>query len=407
MTVTASTDVSFDAALAQMPVLLDPHAVAPILARSLPAPSVDVEIRFLRYKPGTNLVVHYQVDANGVRRDAVVMIASKANLARRASKPENVALAQRAAARTPAVMPLSYDDETRCLVQWYPVDISLPALALAPRDLRRQIGGAGLATPLSDNEPEQLAYKPRRRAVLKLDGYVLKLYAHDQEFERAAQGQRSASTLRTVPAPVLEAVLPEQLVTVQSALGGETVHAPMELAVHAGALLAQLHTSDVPGLRVFDAVHQLAAAAASARLVAAIAPHLRSRVERLLRILGRSRPTDERLVPSHGDYNVRQLLVTDEHIAITDFDPFCLAGAALDPATYAAYLVRGGADDLHRALAALADLVAGYRTHPPHLDWYLATMILRRAPRPFRYFEVDWRQRVEEMVRSAQAVLEP
>jgi hypothetical protein len=39
-------------------------------------------------------------------------------------------------------------------------------------------------------------------------------------------------------------------------------------------------------------------------------------------------------------------------------------------------------------------------------SWYLATMILRRAARPFRYFEPDWRPRVGQMVAAAEGALD-
>jgi Ser/Thr protein kinase RdoA (MazF antagonist) len=257
----------------------------------------------------------------------------------------------------------------------------------------------------SVEEPERLAYKPRRRAVLRVDGHVVKVYAHQGEFEEALNGQRAASTLRTVVAPRLEGVLPERLLTVQSRLPGRTLLAARDLAEAAGALLALLHTSDVTGLRVFDPRAQLDAAAASARLVGAIAPELRGRLERVLGTLEDSRPADAVLLPSHSDFNARQLLVANRQLALTDFDAFCLAPAALDHATYVAYLVRGGPDDLNGALEGLADLLAGYGERPAHLSWYVATMILRRAPRPFRYFDPDWRPRLEEMVASSAAAL--
>jgi Ser/Thr protein kinase RdoA (MazF antagonist) len=175
--------------------------------------------------------------------------------------------------------------------------------------------------------------------------------------------------------------------------------------VDAGALLARLHASAPNGLPPFPPAAQLEAAAASARLVATIAPSLRPRLDRLLASLAASAPTDAPLVPSHGDFNARQLLVWSRGLAVTDFDEFCLAPAALDPATYAAYFVRGGAGDLDAALAALDDLMLGYGGRPPHLFWYLATMILRRAARPFRYFEPDWRLRVGQMVAAAEAAV--
>ena len=402
----AARAVSFDPEMPQTRVMLDPEAVAPVLGRSFDGNArLDVGILYLRYKPGTNLVVHYEVAANGGRHEAVGMIVSGTYLARRAQKPENVALARLVGGRSPAAEPLAYDPEVDCLVQWYPLDLSLPALAVPPNELRRMIAGAGVPVAVSDEEPERLAYKPRRRAVLRVDDHVVKLYAHEAEFERALAGQRAASNLPDVVSPRHEAVLPERLTTVQSVLSGETVSTAADLAEDAGAMLAGLHGSSVEGLATFGPAAQLEAASASAHLVGAIAPELRRRLRPLLAALEELLPEDTGLVPSHGDFNARQLLVANGNLALTDFDAFCLAPAALDPATYVAYLVRGGPDDLSTALGALDDVVQGYGERPGHLSWYLATMILRRAPRPFRYFEADWRPRVARMVEASEGAL--
>jgi ATP-binding cassette, subfamily B, bacterial len=396
-----------DPELPQARVMLDPDAVAPVLARSFDGRApLDVRVRYLRYKPGTNLVVHYNVAANGERQDAIGMIVSGRALARRAVKPENVALARRVDTRVAAATPLAYHEDVGCLVQWYPLDLSLPALAIPPAELRLLLDAAGLPVEPSDEEPGRLAYKPRRRVVLRLDGHVVKIYAREREFERALIGQRAASRLPSLIAPRLETVLPDRLVTVQSLLRGRAVPDAASVAADAGALLATLHASQPSGMRVFGPEAQLEAARASARLVGTIAPELRPRLEAVIASLAEAIPRNGALVPSHGDFNARQLLVCDGGLGATDFDEFCLAAPALDPATYAAYLVYGRPDDLDAALAALDELVAGYRERPPHLSWYLATMILRRAARPFRYFEADWRPRVKEMVAAAEGALD-
>lgn len=397
---------SFDPELPQAPVMLDPRAVAPVLGRSFDGGApLDVGIRYLRYKPRTNLVVQYEVAVDGVRHEAVGMIASGPDLARRAEKPENVALARQVSPRSPASAPLAYDPEADCLVHWYPLDLLLPALAVPPDELRAIIAGAGVPVSASNEEPERLAYKPRRRAVLRVDDWVVKLYAHEAKFERALAGQRAASSLREMLVPQLEGVLPDRLITVQSLVSGGPVSTPADVATDAGALLAQLHSSRLEGLQVFDPAAQLESAAASARLVGSIAPELRPRLRPLLAALEELRPENSGLVPSHGDYNARQLLISNGHLAVTDFDAFCLAPAALDPATYAAYLVYGGPDDLQSTLETLANLFHGYGERPADLSWYLATMILRRAPRPFRYFEPDWRPRLEGMVEASEGAL--
>ncbi|HEX7256161.1 MAG TPA: ABC transporter transmembrane domain-containing protein [Gaiellaceae bacterium] len=394
----------FDPELPHARVMLDPDAVAQVLERSFDGRTpLDVSVRYLRYKPGTNLVVHYTVAANGARHDAVGMIVSGGYLARRAAKPENVALARLVAPRVPAAEALAYDADVGCLVQWYPLDLSLPTLASPPDQLRRLLGAAGVPVEDSDEEPHRLAYKPRRRAVLRVDGHVIKLYRREDEFERALAGQRAASTLGF--APEFDTSLPDRLVTVQSLLAGSAVPSAATVAEEAGALLAGLQASQPDGLSAFGPDAQLQAAAASARLVGTIAPELRPRLDRLQSSLAASMPEDVALVPSHGDFNARQLLLGADGLAVTDFDEFCLAPAALDPATYAAYLVRGRRGDLDEALAALEELTSGYGGRPAHLSWFLATMILRRAARPFRYFEADWRPRVEEMVAAAEGAI--
>lgn len=395
----------FDSELPHARVMLDPDAVAPVLARSFEGGApLDVGVRYLRYKPGTNLVVHYEVAVNGARHDAVGMIVSGTYLARRAAKPENVALARLVRPRVRAAEPLAYDADVGCLVQWYPLDLSMPTLARPPEELRRLLNAAGVAVEVSDEEPERLAYKPRRRAVLRVDDHVVKLYRREDEFERALAGQRAASSLQY--APQFEAALHDRLATVQSLLLGRAVPGAASVARDAGALLAQLHASHPSALPLFGPPAQLEAAAASARLVGTIAPNLWPQLDRLLASLAATTPEGATLVPCHGDFNARQLLVGADGLEVTDFDEFCLAPAALDPATYAAYLVRGRPDDLDAALAALDELVAGYGERPPHLSWYLATMILRRAARPFRYFEADWRPRVAEMVAAAEGALD-
>jgi ATP-binding cassette, subfamily B, bacterial len=391
-----------DRRLPALTTLLDPDAMTPRLGASLELGAADVKIRYLRYKPGTNIVVHYEVELEGGgRHDAIAMTASGGYLARRAAKPDNVALAHRVRARVPAAVALTYDEGLGCLLQWYPLDLSLPALACPPAELRELLAGAGISVPSSDEEPERLAYKPRRRAVLRVDGHILKLYRRESEFEQALAGQRHASSLRGLPVPRLEAVLRDRLITVQSLLPGAALPGAEAAAADAGALLSLLHASPANGHRSVPPAGQLAAAAASAALVATIVPELRRRLDRLLGSLA-TLPGDAALVPSHGDFNARQLLVHRGALALTDFDEFCMAPRALDPATYAAYLVRGRPGDLGMARAALEDVVTGYGERPPHLDWYLATMILRRAARPFRYFERDWRARVEEMVAAAE-----
>jgi ATP-binding cassette subfamily B protein len=397
-----------DAGLPQMARLLAVEEMAEVFKRALgdETPQPEVNIRYLRYKPETNLVVHYEVELDGRRHDATAMIASGDYLERRAAKPENRALAQLVDGRAPS-RPLVFDPDLRCLIQWYPLDLSLPALAEPPDGLCRRLQSVGVSIALNGKEPARLAYKPRRRAVLAVGGHVLKCYAKDADFAAGATALQASSALRSLTVPRFEAVLPAQRVTAQSLLPGRTVADAVGAASPAGSLLAALQGAELDSVRldVAPPARQLAAAAASARLVVTIAPALRPRVAHLLRELEQAIPDARELVPSHGDFNARQLLLVGGELALTDFDEFCLAPPALDLATYVAYVVRGEPAHLVTAANVLEALLDGYGERPSAMSWYLATMFLRRAPRPFRYFEPEWPEGVEAMVDAAEDAL--
>jgi hypothetical protein len=70
-----------------------------------------------------------------------------------------------------------------------------------------------------------------------------------------------------------------------------------------------------------------------------------------------------------------------------------------------AYVVHRGPAGVATAERVLADLLDAYGRRPDELSWYLASMFLRRAPRPFRYLEGDWPTGVETMVTAAEDAL--
>jgi ATP-binding cassette, subfamily B, bacterial len=399
--------VPADAALPRIHTLLDPDAMAPFLQRSLgpDAPVPDVRVHYLRYKPGTNIVVRYDVGLDGSWFDACAMITARSYLARRAAKPHNVALARLVDGRSPAQEPLHYAPELDALVQWFPLDLELPALAEPPERLLEELAAAGAPVGSTEGDVSTLAYKPRRRAVLRVGEHVLKIYAKEEEFAAAATGLRASSALRGVTTPRMQGELPGRLVTLQSLVHGSRPSQPGDFALPAGELLRNLQDSEDVALPVIEPRDQLAAAAASANLVAAIRPDLRPRLQRLLGELEDTAPPADGLVPAHGDFNARQLLVKHGGLAAVDFDAMCLAPPALDLATYAAYVVLGGEDDLDEANEVLEALLDGYGDDPLGVSWYLATCILRRSPRPFRYLDEHWPERVESMVDAAETVV--
>lgn len=400
MSVAAAVVAPVDPALPRLAALLDRDRMQTVLARSLAPDSSPFTVTpyYLRYKPSTNLVVHYRVEHRGIQVPATAMIASKAYLARRTARNEHRALAHAAATRSPAVMPLRFEPELDALIQWYPLDLQLPALAASPATLT-----AGLRLPDPGGaEPQLLAYKPRRRATMRLGGATVKLYAKADEYRAAIAGIAASASLDA--APRLLAVDDALRATAQSWLDGAAPSDPFAVAQAAGTLAAAVHATPVDGLPPAPPAVQLEAAAASAHLGAVLVPRLTERLTRLLARLSDTAPTGLKLSAAHGDFSPAQLVTHCGRLAVVDFDAGCAAPAALDLATFASYLVdttRGLTD----AVVALDLLTLGHGGLPPALPWYFATAILRRAPRPFRYLKPDWQVGVEAMVTAAETAL--
>jgi Phosphotransferase enzyme family len=397
-----------DPALPGLQVLLAAEEMAPLLQRSLDAdtPVGGVRVYHVRYLPGTKASVCYDVCVGDEWHAVVATIAARDYLARRAAKPASAALAALVDGRSPAARPMRYEPELGALIQWYPLDLALPALAEPVERLLDELEQSGVTLGDVHDEPQTLAYTPRRRAVLRVGPHVLKFYADSTAYEGSVAGLRAVADLRNVPTAALEGHLPSRHVTVQPLLHGVEPPRPAEVAGEVGALLRELQAASPsatsPQARPPD---QLAVAAASARYIAMLLPALGGRLETLLRELEAAAPPIDRLVASHGDFYVGQLLATPAGLAVIDWDAIRCAPAALDPASYAAHLVSGEPDDLDEAAAALEDLLVGYGSRPTGLPWYLATCILRHARSPFRYFDEDWPGRIESMVAAAETAL--
>jgi aminoglycoside phosphotransferase (APT) family kinase protein len=284
-------------------------------------------------------------------------------------------------------------------VHWLPADPWLPTLSSSPDELARRLG----IPWIGEEEVGLLAYKPRRRATLRLDGHVVKLYASGEDFRTAAAALLGGHRL-AVPTATAAGVAADLRATAQVVVEGRSVD-PASTAGDAGALLATLHRD--PAGRVAAVHDPLRGAEASARLAAKLRPDLAGRIDALVTRLGQTRPADGTPVMLHGDFHAAQLLRADTELVLLDLDEVGAGPAALDLATYAAHLVRGESGDAESALAALDGLVAGYGARPRGLDWHFAAAILRRSPFPFRLDPgPDWPERVEAMVAAAEAALD-
>lgn len=394
-----------DRDLPQLPQLLDAQAMAPVLGRRLVGGGIpDVRVQSVRYKPGDNVVVQYDVATPGGWSTAVAYASATSGVKRKRERKTNRELARRVVDRTPARKPLSYDREVRALVQWLPLDVRLPLLSEDGRKLGKRLAKAGL-TDVSDAEPEFLRYWARRRAVLRLGPHVLKVYRDASDFTDAERGLRASAGLRNVRTAACEAVLPGRLVTVQALLPGDSPSMWPRASEAAGGLLADLHADTILPLLAITPDVILAKSANRADFVGQLLPELRGELDSLLAELTSRTPSGLPWVTSHGNFHAGQLLAGPGGLAMIDVDRLCLAAPAYDLASFAAHVAFGHPGELDLVTATLDSLLAGYRARPRALEWFLATCLLRRTAVPFRHQDEHWPEAMAALVACARSAL--
>ena len=402
------TPIPHDDGLPQIAHMLDPEAMGSTLARSLgrEEPLESVEISYLRYRHGKNLVVHYEVEIDGAGCHAVSITSSKHDLSGEPARDEQLERAKLVEGRSPAANPFTYEPELRALIYWLPFDPDLPALSEPPDSLRSRLEREGVELESSNGEPILLQYRPRRRATLRLDSHVVKIYRYEADFDEGVRGLNASADVASVRTARCEAVVPEWRLTVQELLPG-TPARRVDAAREAGAVLTRLHASDLGSLPPHLPTDRLKGVAESVKLVSSVVPALTERARSLLGRLEAEEPRSDVLVPSHGDFHGGQLLeLAAGEYALIDFDLLCAAAPALDVANYAGHLVAQKGLGADAAAAILEALVDGYGSRPPGLSWYLSAAILRSARGPIKRFEHDWPERIQTTVASAEAAFE-
>ncbi len=392
-----------DPALRWVSELLDPGAMSARLGELLPGDaSTDVRVTSVRYKPGDNLVVQYDVLTGSTWSGAVAYSRSKGKLNRKRRNDRNRTHARRAADRAPT-RPIGYLRDLQALVTWLPLDVRLPVLADDRARLSRRLAKKDIQ--VDGVEPELLRYWARRRAVLRFGPHVLKLYRDHADYRQSLQALRFAGHLDGVRTARFEGRLPAAQVTVQEWLPGCSPSLRPGSSEPAGRLLADLHAGpalDVRSTRSRDLVRK---AASRGHFVSYLLPELGPEITDLLAELERRTPEGSVPVTSHGNFHAGQLLATPGGLAVVDVDRLCLASPSYDLASYAAHVAFGRPGDLDVLGATVDSLLTGYGARPADLDWYLATCLLRRAAVPFRFQDEHWPSATAELVSLARAVL--
>jgi thiamine kinase-like enzyme len=354
-----------DPRLPELAALTDPDRGVQVLQRSSPRPLESARVRYLEHDPGHSFLLHLEVTSGLDRQDVVVTRGRDTQVG-----------------------------ELR--VDWFPVDLGLPLLADPARLAALLHVNPACASTL-------LAWTPQRRAVLRVGGVVVKLYA------TVAEATASRDHLATVSSLLPSARLVRAEVAAgavaQTALEGEPLTRDEALTeANAAARVARrLHAAKAAGLKEHTPEAMLEVCGPVTRLTVFAQPELADRVQALVGRLQDSAPAPEELVLSHGDFTWGQLLRTTEgQLAVLDTDNLCLAPAAFDLASYAANVVSGRDEDLALALRILDELVDSYGFVPHDLQWWLSASLLRRLDRALRRLKSSWPQRTQAILAAAE-----
>lgn len=399
---TAPRSDRLDPAIPMSGLLLDQDRVTSLLAAAAGGAEVGaVEVKYLRWKPGTNLVVRYDlhVAERPTTATAFVRADGAGCLAHKAVDPANLSLAGLAAARSAVSSPLWHDPATDVLVQWLPLDLRLPALARGAAALAERAG----ASDSCSKAVELLAYKPRRRAVHRVGDVVVKAYAVEADASRAGLAARMAAVaLGPHAAEPIGANLEDRSIT-QAWVPGRACCDQLQSVGELRDVVERLHVAAPVGLPEGGAGPQMVRATQTAELVAAALPELAGTLDRLVDRLAATVPPDGPVVLCHGDLSVDQLVDSPGRgLVLLDLDEAVAGPAILDWTSYVAAGVRR-VDDLAAADDTLANLAP--RLGPAESRWWLATSLLRLAATPLRQLHDGWPHLLAERLTAAEAVL--
>jgi hypothetical protein len=211
-------------------------------------------------------------------------------------------------------------------------------------------------------------------------------YANIQEVWRSSFGERRRPP--GLPRPV--EYLPDLRMLVIERLEGrplvELTGRGRGVAADAIRLLASLHSSDAKPTRRRSADRIIRSIRRKSNRVALLAPSYAGHFRAVTEALEEHRPSDSELVPSHGDFGLRNLLLVEERLILVDWDRLQLADPARDLAFWGtAHWVRalqdGATPDwsaLDRATAVYASARGGA---PPRdrLRFHVAAGLMRVA----------------------------
>jgi hypothetical protein len=427
MTVMHQADIELiarDPALPGLGCVLDPQRLVAVLGEQEHAtPIDDIQLSYVRYKPGMDCLGRYTLSVGGCQHLAY---------AKTFGKDAEPKLAK-AGARVGVVGPNGAGrvtvPEQALLFSWFPNDRKLRSLErLASESARNRLIERVFKDDSSwlGSSYEVLNYKPEKRLVCRLDNSAgrratVKFYS-PMEFRHTVHLRRN----RTFPAPLavpryiggskkhcvhaFEWLPGRNLRELSLDPAGDTVHHRQ-----AGRLLADLHACRPGALARGDGRAMAAAARSIARLLTHILPETGADADACARRLGRFVEDSQRNEgPVHADFYDKQIIVGPAQLALIDLDRARLGSTVEDLGCFIAHLERLGICtpglDGSRVRALSLSLLDGYLEAEGHyaeheLAGWTAFSLFSLSPEPFRDRLPEWPERIREMLARTRSVL--
>lgn len=440
----ATREPPHDPALPALPVIFPPDGAPEFIAQFASEATgqrvrlEDGKLAYVRYRPTRNAVAlwsfptadgaHALISATAFRDDRGARITARQSFA------ELARLANAEASSD--VPPYRYFEDTRVLLQLFPLDVRLPGLAPAR-------SGAWLSEsllPALGHEAsgrvhaEVIDYKPRHRCVIRYDvtsnagpaRYFAKLF-------RDGRGERFLPWLRAVssrldadgsswtiahPAAYLPNAWMLLLEAVEDAVELKDVikrarddidaRATVTRAFErAAAGLASLQRIEVDALPAITPHALLRRFEASMEGMAEVDPEAARLVTRCLHTLEEeaSRLPDEPMVTTHGAYRHDQILIRGDQQAVLDLDTLCRSGASADAGNFLSYLdvtalrrrhmrpvIEAGAPAFEEAALRLPSVSSEW------LAWYRSAGHVKKALRSYLSLDKKWPEMAEGLL---------
>lgn len=376
-----------DLDLTGLAILLDSDAITTLLQSHLHKDLKAVRSTYLRYKPGTNCLVAYELDVGETTLHAYAkaFTTKTANKLRKFHQPH-----------TWGKFAIAQEHIGVCI---FPHDLKLKQLPMLHE-----------IAPAPSTTLQTLHYKPERRYVALCTSattpVVFKAYTTDDYLQAKANAQAFSShgVLQIVPqlrfidshkVIVFEWLSQPNLSTAMTA----------DAVALTGAALAELHAQPSVNLSNFSREVEAKNLLTIATDLSLICPQFGKLAQNLaIQAATHVRTQPEVNYPIHGDFNPSQVLVGNNYVTFLDFDRAGLSDRAIDLGSFIARLeydlLRGTLSSSQVATLTQAFLT-GYCSRsavPPTIELYTAIALLRLAFEPFRYREPHWCDRTQAIL---------